>query len=163
LTRSLPVSVDRQRACASRCPSRRNLIGWVSRTLDALAPEGPDGGEVTIRYVAPDESRSLNAQFRQKDRPTNVLSFPAADDPSDLEVLPGSELPYLGDLVICADVVESEAKEQGKTRREHHAHMVVHGILHLLGYDHLTDDEAEQMESIEIRVLASLGYPDPYA
>lgn len=162
MTRSLPVWVDRQRACASRCPSRRTLIGWVSRTLDVLVPDGPSGGEVTIRYVDPGESRSLNAQFRHKDRPTNVLSFPAADDPADLTVLPGSEHTYLGDLVICAAVVEREAKEQAKTRRAHHAHMVVHGILHLLGYDHLTDDEAEQMESIEIHVLALLGYPDPY-
>lgn len=126
-------------------------------------PVGPNGGEVTIRYVESEESRSLNAQFRGKDRSTNVLSFPATDDPAHLVVLPGSELPYLGDLVICPDVVESEARKQGKTRRAHHAHMVVHGILHLLGYDHLTDEEAEQMESIETRVLASLGYPDPYA
>ncbi|RRQ20265.1 rRNA maturation RNase YbeY [Guyparkeria sp. SCN-R1] len=155
--------MDRQRACQARCPSRETLARWVARTLDELGAQGPGAGEVTVRYVEPGESRQLNARFRHKDRPTNVLSFPAVDDPAHLMVLPGSELPYLGDLVICADVVESEAKEQGKTRREHHAHMVVHGILHLLGYDHLTDGEAEQMESIEIRVLASLGYPDPYA
>jgi len=163
LTSSIPVFVDRQRACAARCPTRRTLSGWVSRTLEALVPNGPNGGEVTIRYVEPEESRSLNAQFRGKDRPTNVLSFPATDDPAYLEVLPGSEFPYLGDLVICAGVVESEALEQAKTRRAHHAQMTVHGILHLLGYDHLTEDEAGQMESIEVRVLTSLGYPDPYA
>jgi len=116
-----------------------------------------------VRYVEPAESRSLNAGFRHRDRPTNVLSFPASDDPARFEVLPGAELPYIGDLVICPTVVEAEAAEQGKSRRAHHAHMVVHGILHLLGYDHLTGDEAEQMESIEIRVLATLGYPDPYA
>lgn len=120
-------------------------------------------GEVTVRYVEPEESRSLNAQFRHKDRPTNVLSFPAAEDPDELITLPGSDRPYLGDLVICPAIVEREAAEQGKSRRAHHAHMAVHGILHLLGYDHLTDEEAEQMESIEIRVLGSLGYPDPYA
>ena len=118
---------------------------------------------MTIRYVGAEESRSLNAQFRGKDRPTNVLSFPASEDPAQFEVLPGSTQPYLGDLVICAAVVEREAAEQGKSRRAHHAHMVVHGILHLLGYDHLTPSEAEQMESIEIRALDSLGYPDPYA
>ncbi|MFO7808759.1 rRNA maturation RNase YbeY [Guyparkeria sp.] len=162
MTRSPPIWVDRQRACASRCPSRRTLSDWVALTLDSLMPDETFGGEVTIRYVDPEESRALNAQFRQKNRPTNVLSFPAADDPAHLEVLPDSELPFLGDLVICPNVVESEAGEQGKTQREHHAHMVVHGILHLLGYDHLTDDEAEQMESIEIHVLALLGYPDPY-
>lgn len=118
---------------------------------------------MTIRYVEAEESRSLNAQFRDKDRPTNVLSFPASENPAALEVLPGSTQPYLGDLVICPAVVEREAAEQGKSRRAHHAHMVVHGILHLLGYDHLTPAEAEQMEAIEIRTLASLGYPDPYA
>lgn len=117
---------------------------------------------MTIRYVESEESRSLNAQFRGKDRPTNVLSFPANEDPGDVMVLPGSTLPYLGDLVICPEVVEREAAEQGKSHRAHHAHMVVHGILHLLGYDHLTPGEAEQMESIEIHVLASLDYPNPY-
>ncbi|MCL7743889.1 rRNA maturation RNase YbeY [Guyparkeria hydrothermalis] len=156
-----PVVIDRQRACEQRCPSRQTLGAWVSSTLAAL-PDGPEGGEVTIRYVEPEESRSLNAQFRGKDRPTNVLSFPASEDPAAVTVLPGSTLPYLGDLVICPEVVEREAAEQGKSRRAHHAHMVVHGILHLLGYDHLTPDEAEQMELIEIRVLSSLNYPDPY-
>ncbi|MFP4252260.1 MAG: rRNA maturation RNase YbeY [Guyparkeria sp.] len=157
------VRVDRQRACDRRCPSRPSLIRWVGCTLDALVPDGPKAGEVTVRYVEPEESRSLNARFRGKDRPTNVLSFPAADDPAELVTLPGADGPYLGDLVICPSIVEGEADEQGKSRRAHHAHMVVHGILHLLGYDHLTEAEAERMESIEIRVLGALGYPDPYA
>ncbi|WP_231505730.1 rRNA maturation RNase YbeY [Guyparkeria halophila] len=157
------VSIDRQRACQARCPSRETLTRWVAQTLDELDAQGPGEGEVTVRYVEPGESRELNAQFRHKDRPTNVLSFPAADEPGELMTLPGSDRPYLGDLVICPSIVEREAAEQGKSRRAHHAHMAVHGILHLLGYDHLTDEEAERMESIEIRVLASLGYPDPYA
>ena len=156
------VVIDRQRACEQRCPSRASLASWVSRTL-SLLPAGPAGGEVTVRYVEPEESRSLNAQFRQKDRPTNVLSFPASEDPDELSVLPGSTQPYLGDLLVCPQVVEREAVEQGKSRRAHHAHMIVHGILHLLGYDHLTPEEAEQMESIEIQALDSLGYPNPYA
>ena len=156
------VVIDRQRACEQRCPSRRTLEPWVSRPLAASAT-GPEAGEVTIRYVEAEESRALNAQFRSKDRPTNVLSFPAAEDTAGLEVLPGAHLPYLGDLVICPLIVEREAAEQGKSGRAHHAHMVVHGILHLLGYDHITPAEAEQMESIEIRVLASLGFTDPYA
>ena len=158
----MSVEIDRQRACRQRCPSAGSLAHWVAGTLAGM-PEGPGGGEVTVRYVEPEESRSLNAQFRGKDRPTNVLSFPASDDGTELTILPGATQPYLGDLVICPAVVEQEAAEQGKSYRAHHAHMVVHGILHLLGYDHLTPAEAEQMESIEIRVLASLGYPDPYA
>jgi len=155
------VLIDRQRACEQRCPSRRSLERWVSRTLAGLAG-GPDDAEVTVRYVEAEESCSLNARFRGKDRATNVLSFPATEDPAPLEAPPGTHPLYLGDLVICPTVVEREASDQNKSRRAHHVHMVVHGILHLLGYDHLTAGEAEQMESIEIRVLASLGYPDPY-
>ena len=160
---NVPVSIDRQRACQARCPSRETLAHWVAQTLDELGAQGPGEGEVTVRYVEPAESRELNAQFRHKDRPTNVLSFPAADEPGESMTLPGADRPYLGDLVICPAIVEREAAEQGKSRRAHHAHMAVHGILHLLGYDHLTDEEAERMEAIEIRVLALLGYPDPYA
>jgi len=155
------VVIDRQRACTHRCPSRRSLARWVGQALEALAT-GPAGAEVTVRYVESEESRALNAAFRHKDRPTNVLSFPASEDPVDLPVLPGASVPYLGDLVICPEIVEQEAAQQGKSRRAHHAHMVVHGILHLLGYDHLTPAQAEQMEPIEIRALGALGYPDPY-
>jgi len=161
--RQLPIVVDRQRATDHRCPSRVALVGWVGETLHAAGIDTTTGVEVTIRYVEASESRELNAQFRGKDRSTNVLSFPASPEPG---LPPADELsgpPYLGDLVICNRVVETEAREQEKTMRAHHAHMVVHGILHLLGYDHLTDEEAEQMESIEIRVMRSLGYPDPYA
>lgn len=158
-----PVVVDRQRATDYRCPSGAALGGWVEETLRAAGVDTARGAEVTIRYVEPRESRELNARFRGRDRPTNVLSFPASEAPG----LPVSDEwpgpPYLGDLIICNRVVESEAAEQDKTRRAHHAHMVVHGILHLLGYDHLSDEEAEQMESIEIRVMRTLGYPDPYA
>ena len=163
-TRHSAVVVDRQRATGHRCPSREALAGWVEQTLQAAGVVPASGAEVTVRYVESAESRELNARFRGKDRPTNVLSFPASEEPglplAD-EGWPGP--PYLGDLVICNRVVESEAREQGKPVRAHHAHMLVHGILHLLGYDHLTDAEAEQMESIEIRVMRSLGYPDPYA
>ncbi len=155
--------VDRQRATSRRCPSRASLADWIEACLGGAGVGAADGVEVTVRYVEPEESRDLNAQFRGKDRPTNVLSFPASVEPGlPQPVEPG--LPaYLGDLVICPAVVEAEAAEQDKSRRAHHAHMVVHGILHLLGYDHLTDEEADRMESIEIRALASLGHPDPYA
>ena len=110
---------------------------------------------LTIRIVGEKESQELNANYRKKDYPTNVLSF-ACDHP--LEV---SEH-YLGDLVICAAVVAKEAREQNKTARAHWAHMVVHGVLHLLGYDHMKEDEAEEMEDEERRILAMLGFVDPY-
>ncbi|WP_372592413.1 rRNA maturation RNase YbeY [Guyparkeria sp.] len=164
MTRGVTVLVDRQRATDRRCPSQATLEHWLAETL-ARAHQGPSSGaEVTVRYVEPEESRSLNAQFRHRDKPTNVLSFPVTEDPSSLvSVDEHSDLPYLGDLVICNRVVEAEAAEQGKSVRNHHAHMVVHGILHLLGYDHLSEKEAELMESTEIRVMRALGYPDPYA
>lgn len=111
--------------------------------------------EFTARFVGDDESRNLNHQYRGKDKPTNVLSFP-------FESPPGIEMPLLGDLVICAPVICREAAEQGKTVENHYAHMIVHGILHLLGYDHIDDAEAQEMEALEIRILAELGIDDPY-
>jgi len=101
------------------------------------------------------ESQALNRRFRGKDRPTNVLSFPA-DLPPELE------LPLLGDLVVCREVVEAEAAEQGKPAEAHWAHMVVHGTLHLLGYDHETAEGAEAMEALEAEILSEFGWPDPY-
>ncbi|WP_288791436.1 rRNA maturation RNase YbeY, partial [uncultured Enterobacter sp.] len=97
----------------------------------------------------------LNLTYRGKDKPTNVLSFP-------FEAPPGIEMPLLGDLIICRQVVEQEAKEQQKPLEAHWAHMVVHGSLHLLGYDHIEDDEAEEMESLETEIMLALGYEDPY-
>ncbi|EEQ20787.1 metalloprotease [Yersinia intermedia ATCC 29909] len=111
--------------------------------------------EVTVRLVDEAESHELNLTYRGKDKPTNVLSFP-------FEAPPEIELPLLGDLIICRQVVEQEAIEQEKALLAHWAHMVVHGSLHLLGYDHIVDDEAEEMESIETEIMQSLGYPDPY-
>ena len=111
--------------------------------------------ELSIRIVDAAESRALNRRFRDKDKPTNVLSFPA-------ELPPELELPLLGDLVICREVVEAEAAEQGKPPEAHWAHMVVHGTLHLLGYDHETASEAETMEALEAEILGELGWPDPY-
>ena len=118
---------------------------------------------MTVRIVDEAESQDLNCTYRHVDRPTNVLSFPA-EIPEDLppelaEELMGS---FIGDLVICKSVVEREAREQHKTAAEHWAHMIVHGTLHLLGFDHITDEEAEIMESREIAVLKELGFPDPY-
>ncbi|UNH24881.1 rRNA maturation RNase YbeY [Moellerella wisconsensis] len=125
------------------------------RWLDAVLPQFQPESEVTIRIVDDAESHQLNLAYRGKDKSTNVLSFP-------FEAPPEIELPLLGDLIICRQVVELEAKEQQKTAEEHWAHMVVHGCLHLLGYDHIEDEEAEEMESLETEILAQLGYSDPY-
>lgn len=111
-------------------------------------------GELTIRIVDESESAALNERFRHKAYPTNVLSFPY-----DAEAL---DEPILGDLVICAPVVSREAAEQHKDARAHWAHLVVHGVLHLLGYDHENDADAEHMEARERAILATLGFPDPY-
>lgn len=116
-----------------------------------------DRCELTIRIVGEAESRRLNRDYRNVDRPTNVLSFPC-DLPTDVDG--GGDL--LGDLVICAPVVEREADEQGRSRESHYAHMVIHGVLHLLGYDHQAEDEAQAMETLESSILGRLGYPDPY-
>jgi len=132
-------------------PSETDFERWA---LAACAVgEGPGG--LVIRVVDEDESRSLNRDYRGVDRPTNVLSFP-------FESPPGVVMDHLGDLVICAQVVAREAADQGKLPSHHWAHMVVHGVLHLLGYDHQRDDEAEEMESLEREILAGLGIPDPY-
>lgn len=132
-------------------PEQEDFERWVSSAISPMREEA----ELTIRIVNDNESQQLNAQYRGKDKPTNVLSFPA-DLPKELE------LPLLGDLVISADIVQSEAAEQGKPEIAHWAHMSIHGALHLLGYDHIDDAEAEEMESLEIRILADLGFPNPY-
>lgn len=120
----------------------------------ALAGRRRDA-ELVVRVVDEDESRQLNRDYRSKDRPTNVLSFP-------FDVPPGVPSEHIGDLVICAPVVQREAAEQGKPAEAHWAHMTVHGVLHLLGYDHIEDDQAEEMEALERDILAGLGFPDPY-
>jgi probable rRNA maturation factor len=133
--------------------------------LKTLADEQPITGsaifekelipEVNIRIVSVDESQALNAQYRQKDKPTNVLSFE-----SDLpDFIPSG---FIGDLVICAEVVKNEALQQNKALLNHWAHMCVHGALHLLGYDHVADSAAAQMETIEVEILVKLGIDDPY-
>lgn len=111
--------------------------------------------EISIRIVTKQESQALNAQYRGKDKPTNVLSFE-----SDLPDFVPSR--FLGDLVICAQIVVEEAKQQNKAVSSHWAHMCIHGMLHLLGFDHINDIEATQMEAIEINALAKLGIADPY-
>lgn len=125
-----------------------------SRTKSKIKPQ--PHWEVTIRIVGETEGRRLNQTWRQRNYPTNVLSFPF-DSP------PGLNLPQLGDLVICSPVVLREALAQQKTPESHWAHLVVHGTLHLLGYDHQDTAQAELMETLEINILTQLGYPNPYA
>ncbi|MBU3070961.1 rRNA maturation RNase YbeY [Aestuariicella sp. G3-2] len=132
-------------------PSSEQLQHWASSALKGLR----EHAEISVRIVDNDESQELNFQYRQKDKPTNVLSFPA-DLPPELE------LPLLGDLVICAPVVTREAAEQQKELFAHWAHMVVHGTLHLLGYDHINDSDAEIMEQLETEILTGMGFPPPY-
>ncbi|MGH1370547.1 MAG: rRNA maturation RNase YbeY [Cellvibrionaceae bacterium] len=136
---------------SAQLPSEEQLRLWANAALAGRKQEA----ELSVRIVDRDESRQLNHQYRQKDKPTNVLSFPA-DLPKELN------LPLLGDLVICAPVVEQEAVEQHKTLHAHWAHMMVHGVLHLLGYDHIEDGEAEIMEGLETQILTDAGLPAPY-
>jgi probable rRNA maturation factor len=118
-------------------------------------------GELGIRVVGAAESRRLNARYRGKDKPTNVLSFPPAPLPARTSPAQASPRP-LGDLVICAQVVRAEARAQRKHLRAHWAHLVVHGALHLIGYDHQRAAEAARMERREVAVLRRLGFADPY-
>lgn len=149
------LTVDVQVACdAEQLPSNATIESWVEAVLQHL--NCSEETELTVRIVEPAEGLELNHQYRGKNYATNVLSFPF-DSPIALPVN------LLGDLVICADVVADEAKQQNKPLVAHWAHMVVHGTLHLLGYDHIQDDEAEHMEQLETDILAALGYADPYA
>lgn len=132
-------------------PPEETIRDWAR----AAAGESVGDAELSIRIVDPAESRQLNEKFRGVAGPTNVLSFPA-ELPMEIQPAP------LGDLVICRQIVEREAGDQGKSTEAHWAHMVVHGVLHLLGHDHQSEDEAREMESLEVQILAGLGYPDPY-
>ncbi|MCZ4311340.1 MULTISPECIES: rRNA maturation RNase YbeY [Vibrio] len=132
-------------------PTEQDIQLWLDKTI----PQFQESAELTVRIVDTQESHQLNHDYRGKDKPTNVLSFP-------FEAPPGVELDLLGDLIICRQVVEKEAEEQSKPLLAHWAHMVVHGSLHLLGYDHIEDDEAEEMESLETEIMQTMGFEDPY-
>lgn len=147
------LELDIQLACddVQGIPAADAIAGWARA---ALAGER-EHSELSIRVVGAEEGKALNLEYRGKDYPTNVLSFPA-------EIPAYVELPLLGDIVICAPVVAAEAAGQGKSMDAHWAHLVVHGVLHLLGYDHTEDSEAELMEARERAVLEGLGFTDPY-
>ena len=147
------LELDLQLASNGQHPAEADFRRWCELALRQRSGDS----ELTIRLVDEDEGRELNRTWRHKDYATNVLSFPA-DVPDEF-----LDIPLLGDLVICVPVVEREAAEQGKAPEAHWAHLVIHGCLHLLGYDHIDDAEAEEMESLERELLAELGYPDPYA
>jgi probable rRNA maturation factor len=132
-------------------PSESDFQVWVSAALEGRLDEA----EITIRIVDENEGAELNHQYRGKLGPTNVLSFPF-QSPQPLETN------LLGDLVVCAPVVRREAEEQGKEAQAHWAHLIIHGTLHLLGYDHQSQQQADEMEAIETGILAQLGFADPY-
>jgi probable rRNA maturation factor len=149
----MSVTVHVEAALApSTAPAAAEFRRWVAAALAGRR----DWAEVSVRVVDADEGRALNKRYRDRDRPTNVLSFPA-------ELPPDIGPPLLGDLVLCEPVVLAEAAAQHKPAVAHWAHLTVHGVLHLIGFDHQTDAEAAVMEAIEVEVLAGLGYPDPYA
>lgn len=151
------VLLDLQLACANEAglPSEAQLTTWLTTALSVLPNTQASEWEITVRIVDTEESQALNRDYRGQDKPTNVLSFP-------FEAPPGIELPLLGDLVVCRQVVEQEASAQQKPLMDHWAHMVVHGCLHLLGFDHIKDDEAQIMEAKEVVLLAQLGINNPY-
>lgn len=148
----MSIEIDLQLASdAELIPSLAEFQHWAEHALkDHLTTT-----ELCIRVVDEAESQQLNLDYREIDKPTNVLSFP-------FESPPGIALNLLGDLAICAPVVAQEAREQGKILSHHWAHLVIHGILHLLGYDHIEEDDAQIMEALETRLLAGLDIADPY-
>jgi probable rRNA maturation factor len=148
------VQLELRRRVRGWSPPRSELARWASAALG----RGAAGRELGVCTVGPAESARLNARFRGRDRPTNVLSFPAAHLPHQR----AQRRRPLGELVICPRVLRSEARAQAKALRAHWAHLVVHGALHLVGYDHLRAADARRMERREIAVLRRLGFGDPY-
>lgn len=156
-----PVRVTLQLAAepGEDLPDEGHFSRWVRAALTGSGKELPTAACVTIRIVDAAESAQLNSGFRGQDKPTNVLAFPAAKPV--IPDLPDEDV-ELGDLVICQDVVAREAAEQSKQVPDHFAHLVIHGTLHLVGYDHQDDTEASKMEALETSVMQSLGLSDPY-
>lgn len=156
----MAILLDLQQVSEAASPTESQFQQWlddallsqISKYRDDLSL---DNWEITIRLVDNDEIQQLNKEYREKDKPTNVLSFP-------FESPPGVDIPLLGDLIISVPYVNNEAEQQSKTTEAHWAHMVLHGCLHLLGYDHITTEDAEEMENIEIQILREWGFSNPY-
>ena len=148
----MTLIVDIQMASASEeAPDPQSIERWVSAALNNQR----DSTELSIRIVDTEEGQALNEQFRGSTGATNVLSFPFENESPE-------PLPLIGDIVICAPVVLKEANEQNKTLNAHWAHMIIHGVLHLLGYDHQDDEQANVMETLETEIMQGLGFPPPY-
>ena len=147
----MSIDLDFDNGSDTQVPGPDLFQKWVGTALHGLYTSA----ELSLRIVDEDEMTRLNRRFRRQKKSTNVLSFPA-DMPA------GPETNLLGDIAICAPVIEREANEQGKEPEAHYAHMSVHGVLHLAGYDHIEDSDAERMEALEIKVLGLLGYANPY-
>ncbi|RLA28766.1 MAG: rRNA maturation RNase YbeY [Gammaproteobacteria bacterium] len=155
------VTVDVQIASSvESIPDEKSIHSWIEEAIGSSGRAGESSREISVRVVDEEEGRTLNNQFRQKDKATNVLSFPAVG--AGESGLPPELSQALGDIVICGPVVEREAAEQGKEVASHWAHLLVHGTLHLLGYDHEADVDANVMEKLETKILAARGIADPY-
>jgi len=159
----MKIILDLQNAVDSeQLPEFKKIKCWVSMALKKAKAKFKQP-EITIRIVSLVESQQLNLQYRSKDKPTNVLSFPFEAP----EMIPLDEIgeflgDVLGDIVICEDILIQEAEQQNKSPESHWAHIIIHGVLHLLGFDHIDTKEAQEMESLEIEVLTDLGFNDPY-
>lgn len=151
------IALSLQVACTETpLPTEAQFSDWLLAAEKMTPKKIPESQrQITIRLVSPEESQQLNETYRHKTGPTNVLSFPPSD-------IPGFTQDTLGDLAICAAIVKAEAAAQHKTLTAHWAHMVVHGFLHLMGYDHIEDDEAETMENLESQIMHRLQFDDPY-
>jgi probable rRNA maturation factor len=139
-------------------PQKNLLVDWITATLvgaDYTAKYNKPTATVSMRVVNDQEIAELNHKYRHIDKPTNILSFP-------FEPLPDVDVSLLGDIVVCAKIIQDEAMQQSKSIEQHWAHIVVHGVLHLLGYEHQEEQQAEKMESLEIDILSKFGFPNPY-
>ncbi len=159
MSQDFAPEVDVQIACDNNdVLAPAEIEAWVVRALIASGREFAAKAELSVRVVDTGEIQDLNRDYRQQDKPTNVLSFPGGP----VEGLPAGEATVLGDIVVCADVVSREAAEQGKPVADHWAHMLVHGTLHLLGFDHGNASDAAEMEGLETKILGRYGLRDPY-
>ena len=161
-TQNIRLYLDLQNTItAKNVPNQDALHLWAK---SALLNNDHDEYELTLRIVDKDEIRSLNKDYRHKDKTTNVLSFPYEDFPISLpeDMVNDNNISLLGDIVICHDIVLQEAQQQNKSLEDHWAHLVVHGVLHLQAYDHIEEEEAQLMESLEVAILKKLNIANPY-